>query len=52
VLSPARPGLLVTVIRVMRSIIANLTPAIGASGPHVYNFEDGERRWKQQNPLK
>ena len=36
VLSPARPGLLVTVVRVMRSIIANLTPAIGASGPHDF----------------
>jgi len=36
VLSPARPGLLVTVTRVMRSIITNLTPAIGASGPHDF----------------
>src|SRR5271168_5086253 len=36
VLSPARPGLLVTVVRVNRSIIANLTPAIGASGPHDF----------------
>jgi hypothetical protein len=36
VLSPARPGLFVTVVSVMRSIIANLTPAMGASGPHDF----------------
>ena len=36
VLSPARPGLLVTVARVIQNIIANLTPAIGASGPHDF----------------
>jgi hypothetical protein len=36
VLSPARPGLLVTVARVMRSIITSLTPATGASGPHDF----------------
>jgi hypothetical protein len=36
VLSPARPGLLVTVARAMRSIIASLTPATGASGPHDF----------------
>ncbi len=36
VLSPARPGLLVTVASAIRSIIADLTPAIGASGPHDF----------------
>jgi hypothetical protein len=36
VLSPVRPGLFVTVASVMRSIIANLTPANGASGPHDF----------------
>ena len=36
VLSPARPGFVVTVASVMRSIIANLTPATGASGPHDF----------------
>jgi len=36
VLSPARPGLFATVTRVMRSIITNLTPATGASGPHDF----------------
>ena len=36
VLSPARPGLLVTVARKKRELLANLTPAIGASGPHDF----------------
>jgi hypothetical protein len=36
VLSPARPGLLVTVARKKRELPANLTPATGASGPHVF----------------
>jgi hypothetical protein len=36
VLSPARPGLLVTVIPKKRELLANLTPAIGASGPHDF----------------
>ena len=36
VLSPARPGLLVTVIPWKRELLRNLTPAIGASGPHDF----------------
>ena len=36
VLSPARPGLLVTVARKKRELPANLTPATGASGPHDF----------------
>jgi hypothetical protein len=36
VLSPARPGLLVTVAPKKRELLANLTPAIGASGPHDF----------------
>jgi hypothetical protein len=36
VLSPVRPDLLVTVASVIQNIIANLTPAIGASGPHDF----------------
>ena len=36
VLSPARPGLLVTVALKKRELLANLTPAIGASGPHDF----------------
>jgi hypothetical protein len=36
VLSPARPGLFVTVARKKRELLANLTPAIGASGPHDF----------------
>ena len=36
VLSPARPGLLVTVIPTKRELPENLTPAIGASGPHDF----------------
>ena len=36
VLSPARPGLLVTVVPKKRELLANLTPAIGASGPHDF----------------
>jgi hypothetical protein len=36
VLSPARPGLFVTVIPKKRELLANLTPAIGASGPHDF----------------
>jgi hypothetical protein len=45
VLSPARPGLLVTVIHVMRSI--NLTPAIGASGPHDFAVRVSHARQSQ-----
>ena len=36
VLPPARPGLLVTVIPKKRELLKNLTPAIGASGPHDF----------------
>ena len=36
VLSPARPGLLVTVAPKKRELLKNLTPAIGASGPHDF----------------
>src|SRR5271168_23728 len=36
VLSPARPGLLVTVTPRKRELPRNLTPAIGASGPHDF----------------
>ena len=36
VLSPARPGLFVTVIPKKRELPRNLTPAIGASGPHDF----------------
>ena len=36
VLSPARPGLFVTVIPKKRELLKNLTPAIGASGPHDF----------------
>ena len=36
VLSPARPGLLVTVAPKKREHLKSLTPAIGASGPHDF----------------
>jgi hypothetical protein len=36
VLSPARPGLLVTVIPRKPELLRDLTPAIGASGPHDF----------------
>ena len=36
VLSPARPGLFVTVAPKKRELLANLTPTIGASGPHDF----------------
>jgi hypothetical protein len=36
VLSPARPGLFVTVAPRKRELLENLTPAIGASGPHDF----------------
>ncbi len=36
VLSPARPGLLVTVAPKRREPLRNLTPTIGASGPHDF----------------
>jgi len=36
VLSPVRPGLLVTVIPGKRDLPKDLTPAIGASGPHDF----------------
>jgi hypothetical protein len=41
--SPRRDqSLLVTVASVIRIIIADLTPAIGASGPHVYKYTEIE----------
>ncbi len=40
VLSPARPGLLVTVVPERRELPRNLTPAIGASGPHDFAVRD------------
>jgi hypothetical protein len=45
--------LFVTVASVMRSIIANLTPAIGASGPHDFAVRVTRRSSKahQRPPL-
>jgi hypothetical protein len=39
--------LLVTVTSVMRSIIANLTPAIGAPGPHDFAVRFSRARQSQ-----
>ena len=47
VLSSARPGLFATVARVMRSIIASLTPATGASGPHDFAVRVSHARQSQ-----
>ena len=47
VLSPARPGLLVTVAREKRELLANLTPAIGASGPHDFAVRFSHARQSQ-----
>ena len=47
VLSPARPGLLVTVARVKRELLKNLTPAIGASGPHDFAVRISRARQSQ-----
>jgi hypothetical protein len=45
VLSPARPGLFATVAPKKRELLKNLTPAIGASGPHVLINGLGGTRW-------
>jgi hypothetical protein len=50
VLSPARPGLLVTVAPKKRELLANLTPAIGASGPHDFAIRFNYPR--QSQPLR
>jgi hypothetical protein len=47
VLSPARPGLFVTVIPKKRELLANLTPAIGASGPHDFAVRFSRARQSQ-----
>jgi hypothetical protein len=47
VLSPARPGLLVTVAPKKRELLANLTPAIGASGPHDFAVRFSRARQSQ-----
>jgi hypothetical protein len=47
VLSPVRPGLLVTVVPKKRELLANLTPAIGASGPHDFAVRFSRARQSQ-----
>jgi hypothetical protein len=47
VLSPARPGLFVTVIPRKRELPRNLTPAIGASGPHDFTVRKSCARQSQ-----
>ena len=47
VLSPVRPGLFVTVIPKKRELPRNLTPAIGASGPHDFAVRVGRARQSQ-----
>jgi hypothetical protein len=47
VLSPARPGLFVTVIPKKRELLANLTPANGASGPHDFAVRISRARQSQ-----
>jgi hypothetical protein len=47
VLSPARPGLFVTVISRKREPPKNLTPAIGASGPHDFAVRFSRARQSQ-----
>src|SRR5882757_9932177 len=47
VLSPVRPGLLVTVAPKKRELLANLTPAIGASGPHDFAVRFSHARQSQ-----
>ena len=47
VLSPARPGLLVTVTPERRELPRNLTPAIGASGPHDFAVRFSRARQSQ-----
>src|SRR5882757_350333 len=47
VLSPARPGLFVTVTPKKRELPKNLTPAIGASGPHDFAVRFSHARQSQ-----
>jgi hypothetical protein len=47
VLSPARPGLFVTVAPKKREPLKNLTPAIGASGPHDFAVRTSRARQSQ-----
>jgi hypothetical protein len=47
VLSPARLGLFVTVAPKKRELLANLTPAIGASGPHDFAVRFSHARQSQ-----
>jgi hypothetical protein len=47
VLSPARPGLLVTVTPKKRELPRNLTPATGASGPHDFAVRVSRARQSQ-----
>ena len=47
VLSPARPGLFVTVIPRKRELLRNLTPATGASGPHDFAVRFSHARQSQ-----
>jgi hypothetical protein len=47
VLSPARPGLFVTVALKKRELLANLTPATGASGPHDFTVRFSRTRQSQ-----
>src|ERR1700742_335373 len=53
VLSPARPGLLVTVAPKKRELLKNLTPTTGASGPHDFAVRITRRSSKahQRPPL-
>jgi hypothetical protein len=47
VLSPARPGLFATVAPKKRELLKNLTPAIGASGPHDFAVRSSCARQSQ-----
>ena len=47
VLSPARPGLFATVIPKKCELLGNLTPAIGASGPHDFAVRSSRARQSQ-----
>jgi hypothetical protein len=47
VLSPARPGLFVTVIPKKHELPRNLTPATGASGPHDFAVRISRARQSQ-----
>jgi hypothetical protein len=47
VLSPVRPGLLVTVTPQKRELLKSLTPTIGASGPHDFAVRFSRARQSQ-----